>query len=107
MLNKDSRIVVGLLLDQAGKFKSNGIMLISKTDGPHISIEDKRISISAPGKDLGLQVNLDKEKVIMAQGQSKVSLEKNKLEIEVVGDINITSKNGNVNINGKKVNLNE
>ena len=29
------------------------------------------------------------------------------LQIEAIGDINITSKNGNVNIKGKKVNLNE
>ncbi len=43
----------------------------------------------------------------MKQGQSSIKLEKNSLEIDVVGDINITSKNDNVNINGKKVNLNE
>jgi len=32
---------------------------------------------------------------------------KGSIKIEAVGDIDITSKNGNVNINGKKVNLNE
>jgi len=32
---------------------------------------------------------------------------KGTIEIEASGDIDITSKNGNVNINGKKVNLNE
>lgn len=32
---------------------------------------------------------------------------KGKLRMEAQGDINITSKNGNVNIKGKKVNLNE
>ena len=82
-------------------------MLISKTDGPQLAVYDKMISLGVPGKDLGLQVNLDKEKIVLKQGQSKINLEKNNLEIEVVGDINITSKNGNVNINGKKVSLNE
>lgn len=43
----------------------------------------------------------------MKQGQSSIKLERNSLKIDVVGDINITSKNDNVNINGKKVNLNE
>ncbi len=32
---------------------------------------------------------------------------KGSIQIEAMGDIDITSKNGNVNINGKKVNLNE
>ena len=54
-----------------------------------------------------LQINFDKEMIGMKQGQSSIKLEKNSLEICVVGDINITSNNGNVNINGKKVNLNE
>jgi len=107
MLNKDSRVVVGPLLNKAGKFQSNGIMLISKTDGPQISLEDNRISLGVPGKDLSLQLNLDKDMVGLKQGQSTIKLEKNNLKIDVVGDINITSKNGNVNINGKKVNLNE
>ena len=107
MINKDSRVIVGPLLDKAGKFKGNGINLISKTGGASVSIEDYRISLGAVGKDLGLQVNFDKEKIVMKQGQSTFSLGKNKLEIDVVGDINITSKNGNVNINGKKVNLNK
>lgn len=43
----------------------------------------------------------------MKQGQSSIKLEKKKLEIDLEGHINITSKNGNVNISGKKVNLNE
>jgi len=107
MINKDSRVVVGPLHDKAGKFKGNGINLISKTDGALVSIEDYRISLGALGKDLGLQVNFAKEKIVMKQGQSTFTLGKNKLEIDVVGDINITSKNGDVNINGKKVNLNE
>ena len=106
MLNQDSRVVVGPI-SRDGKFLSNGIMLISKTDGPQLAVYDKMISLGVPGKDLGIQINLDKGKVVMKQGQSKIQLEKNKLEIDVVGDINITSKNGNVNINGKKVNLNE
>jgi len=106
MLNKDSRVTVGPL-HRDGKFISNGIMLISKTDGPQLSVYDKVISLGVPEKDLTLQINLDKEMIGMKQGQSTVKLEKNKLEIEVVGDINITSKKGNVNINGKKVNLNE
>ncbi len=106
MLNQDSRVTVGPV-HRGGKFVSNGIMLISKTDGPQISVYDKVISLGIPGKDLLLQLNLDKDMIGMMQGQSKIKLEKNKLEIDVVGDINITSKNGNVNINGKKVNLNE
>jgi hypothetical protein len=106
MLNQDSRVIVGPL-ERDGKFLSNGIMLIAKTDGPQLAVYDKMISLGVPGKDLTLQLNLDKEMIGMKQGQSTIKLEKNKLEIEVVGDINITSKNGNVNINGKKVNLNE
>ena len=53
-----------------------------------------------------LQINFDKIMIGMKQGQSSIKPEKNKLEIGVDGDINITSKNGNVNINGQKVNLN-
>ena len=106
MLNKDSKVTVGPVY-RGGKFVSNGIMLISKTDGPQLSVYDKVISMGVPGKDLLLQINLDKEMIGMKQGQSTIKLEKNKLEIKVEGDINITSKNGTVNINGKKVNLNK
>lgn len=106
MINQDSRVLVGPL-HRDGKFISNGIMLVSKTGGPQLFLSDKVVSLAIPGKELSLQINLDKEMIGMKQGQSSIKLEKNKLEIDVVGDINITSKNGNVNINGKKVNLNE
>jgi hypothetical protein len=107
MFNKDSRVIVGPLFDFTNKFVGNGIMLISKTGGPQLSVYDKMISMGIPEKDLILVIDLDKEIIGMKQGQSSIKLEKNKLDIDVVGDINITSKNGNVNINGKKVNLNE
>ena len=54
-----------------------------------------------------LQINFGEKMIGMKQGQSYIKLKKNKLDINVEGDINITSKNGSVNINGKKVNLNE
>jgi len=43
----------------------------------------------------------------MGQGQCLIQLQNNNVDITTPGDINITSTNGNVNIKGKKVNLNE
>lgn len=107
MLNKDSRIVVGPLNDNAGKYLGNGIMLIGKTDGPQLAVRDEKITLAIPNKNYKLFLDPTKELVGLRQDQSSILLKKNNLEIDVQGDINITSKNGNVNINGKKVNLNE
>jgi len=107
MLNKDSRVVVGPINDNAGKFLGNGIMLISKNDGPQLTVWNEKITLAIPDKNYKIFLDPTQELVGLKQDQSSITLKKNNLEIDVQGDINITSKNGNVNINGKKVNLNE
>ncbi len=107
MLYKETGLQIGTFKDKTGKNESTGIMLLGpKKDGPKVYISDNRINLSIRNKELALELN-DKKGFIIKQGQSEILLANNKLSIDVDGDINITSKNGNVNINGKKVNLNE
>jgi hypothetical protein len=107
MLYNETGLKIGTFKDKTGKNESNGIMLLGpKKDGSKVYISDKRIHLSIRNKELALELN-DKKGFIIKQGQSEILLANNKLSIDVDGDINITSKNGNVNIKGKKVNLNE
>jgi hypothetical protein len=104
MAHKDSRIYLGELTHD-GKSVGNGIHLLSKSNGPRIEIMKDKIALGVPSKDSEYyQILVDPTKQIVGlwQGQSKVIIKKDNIEIEALGDINITSKNGKVNINGKR-----
>ena len=105
--NDDAKVVLGDIATSGGK--EHGILIESKYGDSEVFITDKRIEITGTGSDgdYSLDIWPDKKYVRISQGKSFVQLIKDNIEVEAQGDINITSKNGNVNIKGKKVNLNE
>ena len=77
----------------------------------HFTITDEGFVAGVPGKtgpedDYKIAIAKDKY-VMLKKGKTILKLVDDKIQMEADGDINITSKNGNVNINGKKVSLNE
>jgi hypothetical protein len=69
-------------------------------DGIKIHSKDK-------GFPIGIDVTASAKNIQLYLDDSIILLEKDNIDIETSGDINITSKNGNVNIKGKKVKVNE
>ena len=104
MINGESRIVVGEMIDKDGKPIGNGLNLVSKTGGPYLTVGQDKIMLNVPSKDGHYKLWIDptQQLVGMKQGQSSVIIKKDNIKIEALGDINITSKNGKVNINGKR-----
>ena len=75
-----------------------------------LAITDEGFIAGVPGKtgSEDYRITIAKDKFVqLRKGNSKITMEDDDITFEAEGDINITSKNGNVNINGKKVNLNE
>jgi hypothetical protein len=93
-----------------GGKKKPGVLMKSP-NGNMIQVLDDGFLAGVPGKSGSkddYKITIIKDRGIMLRkGESKINLFKNDISIEAVGDINITSKNGNVNINGMKVSLNE
>jgi len=105
MLHNGSRVTLG----KGGTSKRQGIRLISKTGGPRLSVYQEGIIITVPDKQGDYKISMapSKNYIKISKDESVIKLENENINIEAKGDINITSKNGNVNINGKKVSLNE
>jgi len=85
-------------------------LLIESSNGKNIiSISDEVIEIdgSSKGSNFGISVGLNDQSVDIFTDQSLVRLKKDIIDIEADGDININSTNGNVNISGQKVKVNE
>jgi hypothetical protein len=84
---------------------------INSPNGNEFRISDEGILAGVPGKigpEDDYKISIAKDKFVqLRKGKSIIKMEGDNIKIEAVGDINITSKNGNVNINGKKVSLNE
>ncbi len=99
MENGDSRIYLGKL---AGNISGNGISLQGKMNGPMLSVSENMILLETPDSKYKLFIDPANQLVGMKQGQSQITIKNDKIEIEALGDINITSKNGKVNINGKR-----
>ncbi len=74
-----------------------------------VTVFDEGIKIYSEGKGfpIGIDVSADRKIIQLYHGDSKIRVEEDNIDIEASGDINITSKNGNVNIKGKKVKVNE
>jgi hypothetical protein len=104
MRNGESRIVVGEIFDKDKKSAGNGINLISKTGGTSLTVRQDKIMLYVPSKDGHYKLWIDptQQLVGLKQGQSEIIMRNDKIDIEALGDINITSKNGKVNINGKR-----
>jgi len=100
----DSRIYLGKFGDAKGNPISKGILLEGKKNGPTLMMQENRITLVVPSKDGDYKLYVDptEEIVGMKLGQSEIIIKKDNIKIEALGDINITSKNGKVNINGKR-----
>ena len=104
-----SEIFLGQIYDKQGKPFANGIYLRGKSGGPYLTVNERNLRLVAPMKDGLYDITIDPENKMLGIncGKSFIVIEKNNIKMETPGDINITSTNGNVNIKGKKVNLNE
>lgn len=109
MKNKSQYVVIGKLGDK-GK-EGETVNINGGSDGKkYLTLQDKGIALGVRDTKYGhLQfgIILKTGGIFMMQGKNLIGLNKNKITIRAQGDINITSENGNVNIKGKKVNLNE
>jgi hypothetical protein len=87
----------------------NGIKIQGKNNGPRLFVTEKNIRMQIPSQKGSYDITLDPSGGFLGLrcGESFVILEKDNIDIKAKGDINIKSLNGNVNINGKKVSLNE
>ena len=87
----------------------NGVKIQGKNNGPRLFVTEKNIRLQIPSQKGSYDITLDPSKGFLGLrcGESYVILEKDNIDIEAKGNISINSLNGNVNINGKKVNLNE
>jgi len=81
---------------------SNGKNVVHISDGGGIKFYSKE-----NGFPIGIDVTASAKNIQLYFDDSTIRLEKDNIDIETSGDINITSKNGNVNIKGKKVKVNE
>jgi len=87
----------------------SGVKIQGKNNGPRLFVSEKNIRLQIPSQKGSYDITLDPSKGFLGLrcGESYVILEKDNIDIEAKGNISINSLNGNVNINGKKVNLNE
>ena len=87
----------------------NGVKIQGKNNGPRLFVTEKNIRLQIPSQKGSYDITLDPSSGFLGLrcGESYVILEKDNIDIEAKGNINIKSLNGNVNINGKKVSLNE
>ncbi len=121
MTHNGSNIVVGDFISK-GNIKHHGIEMYNQhtsnktsefhltNDGIRLTSINVPLSISYLGKNneyYGLELRPSKDLIRLMKGKSIIKFEKDKIEFKADGDINITSKNGNVIINGKKVKVNE
>jgi hypothetical protein len=101
----DSKIYLGQFGDSTGKsIGKRGILVEGKKNGPHLAVWEDRITLVVPSKDGDYKLFIDpvNQLVGMKKGHSEITIKKDNINIEALGDINITSKNGKVNINGKR-----
>ncbi len=68
----------------------------------HISDEGVGAWVNSDEGEYSLKLASKKKFVELKKGDSKIRFESDDINIEALGDINITSKNGKVNINGKR-----
>jgi hypothetical protein len=109
ILHDGASLDVGKTNFLGGK-KQPGILMKSP-NGNMIGVLDDGFLAGVPGKigpegDYKIAIAKDKY-VMLKKGKTIIKLVDDKIQMEADGDINITSKNGNVKINGKKVSLNE
>jgi hypothetical protein len=103
-----SEIFLGQIYSQ-GKPFANGIFMRGKDGGPYLTVNERNLRLVAPMKAGLYDITIDPENKMLGIncGKSFIVIEKDNIKIDTPGDINITSTNGNVNIRGKKVSLNE
>lgn len=104
-----SEIFLGQIYDKQSKPFANGIYIRGKSGGPYLTVNERNLRLVAPMKNGLYDITIDPENELVGLncGKSFIVIEKDKIKMDTPGDINITSTNGNVNIKGKKVNLNE
>ena len=105
MYNKNAQVTVGKV--PYSNKHLDGVLIMSPKNANVIVVADKQILIGSREEGKISRINVDADYVNLERGESIVKLRDNELIIESLGDINITSKNGNVNIRGNKVKVNE
>jgi len=91
--------------------KGNGAIHMESSNGKcEINMKEKGIEIICKplkGPIFGISFYPQLQSIDIDAGDASVILAKDEIHFIAEGDINITSKNGNVNIKGKKVKVNE
>lgn len=107
--HSNSELFLGPIYDKQQKLFASGIYLRGKSDGPYLTVNERNLRLVAPMKSGLYDITIDPENNMLGIncGKSFIVIEKDNIKIDAPGDINITSTNGNVNIKGKKVSLNE
>ena len=103
MKNKGVSMHMGKLNDDKGKFLDYGTFFRTNS-GVQFTIRDEGISGWVPSNNGSYSFKLAAKKkyVELKKDNSILRMEGDDISIEAPGDINITSKNGKVNINGKR-----
>lgn len=103
MKNKGVSMHMGKLNDDKGKFLDYGTFFRTNS-GVQFTIRDEGISGWVPSNNGSYSFKLAAKKkyVELKKDNSIIRFEGDDISIEAPGDINITSKNGKVNINGKR-----
>ena len=102
MRHNGTKLFVGKLQIEGGK-EDFGAALISKS-GEQIQVREEGVFLAVPTPEGTYHINLASKKkfIEIVKGNSIIRMEGEDISIEADGDINITSKNGKVNINGKR-----
>ncbi len=81
-----------------------GVFIETESDGNTVHISDEGVGawVSSDDGEYSLKLASKKKFVELKKGNSKIRFEGDDISIEAEGNINITSKNGKVNINGKR-----
>jgi hypothetical protein len=96
--------------DEQVNVKGNEIYMETSNGKCEINMKEEKIEIictPTKGPIFGVSFNPIMQSIDIDAGEASIILAKDVIHFNAEGDINITSKNGNVNIKGKKVKVNE
>jgi hypothetical protein len=96
--------------DEHVNVKGNEIYMETSNGKCEINMKEEKIEIictPTKGPIFGVSFNPIVQSIDIDAGDASIILAKDVIHFDAEGDINITSKNGNVNIKGKKVKVNE
>jgi len=102
MINKGTKLNFGKLINDDGTLDYGAIIKNKSGDQFVFSDDGAGFWVNSDDGLYSLKLTSKKKFVELKKGNSKIRFEGDDISIEAEGNINITSKNGKVNINGKR-----